>query len=124
MEFDTLGNLPSPSDLFDILIDSVITNIFNICRLSEHQNLEQIANFTDDGKKILIKIVGGFNFYFENYYNFLSTIHISMTYFDKTEVYTNKKNQLIGSIFLKLNDAHIPFDKDNLTKKIGDEDLE
>ncbi len=116
-------NYPSPTDLLDLLIDSVITNLFNINKLSEYENLKHIANFTVDGKKILIEIVAGFNFYFEHYYNFLSSLHTSMVIFDKEITYSAKKTQLIETILIKLTNSQLSFDRNYLTNKIGNEDL-
>ncbi len=117
-------NIPSPTDFLDIFVDSVIRNSFNLYELDKHENLKNIAELNTEGKEILKGLVGSFNFYFENFYNFLNSLHFSMHLFDKASIYTDKKNQLIEFILSKLKDGNIPFDVEKLTNAIGKEDLE
>lgn len=118
------GDPPSPSDFLDAVIPGLITNIMNMYDVDELKRLEDIASFNEQGKLLLQYIMGAFNFYFFNFWDFLYNLHPSMMIVDKYTTYSEKKKLVAETITNKLDDAKLEYQKDELISKILNEQLE
>lgn len=114
-------DIPSPGDLIDILTQSIITNAINNYDMDDKENLKNIIDLNKLGKKLLLKLVGSFNFYFVHYWTFLSQLHPSMLTLNKDDAYSEKKQMLIDAILSKLDTTNISYDREKMTMLIGTE---
>lgn len=118
------GSVPSPSDFLDAVIPGMVTNTMNMYNVDDLKHLNDIASFNENGKRLLQYVLGAFNFYFFNFWDFLDNLHPSMMRVDKYAAYSEKKLLLAETITNKLDNAKLEYNKDELTSKILEEKLE